>query len=182
MFNPNLSKHIRLEAQERAAAPPETLIDLICDLDRYVTVEPRLTSARWLETPGPRAGAKLVLETEIPFTIPVIRRLFRRTETVVTITDWVPPSHGRVELEGIGYAGHLAIDLLPVQHGSQVSITGLLRPTTRRASIAFRVISPLIESLASAAIKRGIQRADAALDEPSEPRIRPPAEPGQSHR
>lgn len=150
---------LALAATASTNAPPVALIDLVSDLDRYVAIEPRLCSARWLVGDTPAVGAQVVLETEIPFTVPIIRQLLHRSTTTVTITHWSPPNVARMDFDGGTFAGSVCVELTAMCDGSMVTVRGLLWPKSRALRLALRPIRHPLERLARRAIIRGIRRA-----------------------
>lgn len=159
---------VRLHAAVAVDVPAARLATLPYDFEHYVEVEPRLRSARWLTPGGPRVGARAEVIAEIPYTLPVLGRLFGPAEAIATVTEWSPPDRTAVRFEGRRFTGEAGVTLRERQNGSEVQIEGGVRPRARLARAALRTLSPVVERLATRAIRRGVHRAAAAVEDPAE--------------
>lgn len=159
---PSWQEGVRLHARVVAAADREALATLPFDFERYVEVEPRLRSAQWLTPGGPGVGKRAEVVVDIPFTVPLVRRVFASADVIATVTEWEPPQRSAITFESHRFTGHAQVRLLSLRDGCRVDVDGRVRPRARLAQVALRPLGPLVERLATRAIERGVGRAAAA--------------------
>jgi hypothetical protein len=162
-MRPSQSQDIRLKATVQTRASPAALAELPFDFDRYVEVEPRLRSARWLDGHGPHLGARAEVVADIPYRVPLVRLVFGAPEAVATITTWDPPRRVAVSFEARRFFGSSEIEIEACDNGAQVVIDGAATPRAQMGTRILRPVKPVIERLATRALERGIRRAAAAL-------------------
>jgi hypothetical protein len=154
---------VRLHAIVRTDVPAEQLARLPFDFERYVEIEPRLRSARWLTPGGPQVGARAEIVAEIPFTLPLLHRVFGAPEVIATVAEWAPPGRTAAWFEGRRFTGEAGISLSECIGGSDVTIEGHVEARALLGRLALRPLRPLVERLAARAIERGVHRAAAAV-------------------
>jgi hypothetical protein len=164
---------LTIYARVKATASPSAFIELVADLDRYVATEPRLLNATWLTGSAPGEGAVALLETDIPFTVPLVRRLLKRSTTRATMTRWRPPDEAELAIEGRSYVGGVAVHLEEMSGVTYVIITGSIVATSLPLALVIRSIPRYLERLAQRAVVHGVERADEALLGSPTPRLAP---------
>jgi hypothetical protein len=143
----------------------DELFALIADLPRYVEIEPRLVSARWL-TDGPLdAGAVAEIATDIPFSLTTMRRIFGVTSGLVTLMEWDPPRAMSARLESHAVVVRASVQLAESTGGSIASLQGVLVPLQRSMAVVIRPLRPLLVMLIRRSLERGLRRAERGLKE-----------------
>jgi len=156
---------IRLQASVWTRSSAEHLTELTFDLDRYVSVEPRLRSARWVNDAQPRVGARVEVVAEVPFSIPLVGALLGAPKGIVTVTRWLPCRELGVTFVAPQFTGCAVVQLRSIDQRTYVQVDGVTRARNRLARLALSPLSSKLEQLATRSISRAIGRIDAATSE-----------------
>lgn len=156
---------IRIEQRLTTDASLQSLLDVIARPDGYVASEPRLVSARWLDSGAPQVGAQGEVVTDMPFTVPLVRRLIRNPRGIVTVTEWSPPRRCACRFEGSGLEGAVTLDMLDEGARRRIDVNGVIAPTSGLAGMLLRPLHPQLERLAARSVRRGMGRLERYLAE-----------------
>jgi hypothetical protein len=156
---------IRLAATTHTHARSSELSALALDLNRYVSLEPRLRSARMLDSQPPKVGSEIEITAEIPFSVPLMRALMGPPQGIAKILRWEPDHELEIYFEASRFVGHVTVVLANQEQGTLVDVNGFARPHARLAQLALLPIKPLIEDLAKRSILRAISRIDQAISQ-----------------
>ncbi len=138
------------------------LCALATDLPRYVEAEPRLRRARWLDPGEVRQGMRAEVVGDIPFTLPLIRRVIGPPSGIATLEQYAPPGRFTYRLETDRAIGRLEASFADTAAGCVVEARGWIVPRQRLARLVLAPLGPLLREMADQAVARGLRRAVAA--------------------
>jgi hypothetical protein len=134
------------------------LCALATDLPRYVEVEPRLHSARWLGGEAPRPGARAEVAAEIPFTLAGFQRVVGPPRGIATLEEFAPPGRLVYRLDTPEAVGRLAATF----SDEHAAVEGWIVPRGRAGRLALAPVSGLAGEILGRAVRRALVRATAA--------------------
>ncbi len=146
-----------------APTSADALCALAVDFRRYESIEPRLTSARWLDDPPPRAGSRAEVLADIPFTIGAVKRAIGRPHGIATLWEFAPPGRLAYSLETPRAVGCMVAEFSQTKTGCDVRVRGWILPLRVPIQVALAPLTSILEPLASQAVRRGILRAANGL-------------------
>ena len=154
---------LRFHAEVELKVPGDDIFALADDLPRLVSIETHLAEARWV-TPGlTRAGSTAEIVAEIPFTVPLVRRLLGRTHGTVRVIEWDAPAALVAAYAGPTLEARVDVRVEDRGDGDIAIVRGQLEPRQRWAATLLRPLHPLLEVLVVRSIHRGARRLQAAL-------------------
>lgn len=156
---------IRIRQRVLSDVPLDALLATVAEPQRYVASEPRLVSARWLDPGGPRRGARGEVVTDMPFTVPLVRRLIGSPRGTVTVTEWAPPHRCACRFASATLEGELAVAIQARDGALVLDFDGVVTPRSRLAMLMLRPLRRQLERLASRSVRRGMDRMEQHLSE-----------------
>jgi hypothetical protein len=148
-------------------ADADALCRLAVDLERYTAVEPTLAHAAWLEGGPPRSGSRALVEGEIPFSVPLVRRVVGPPHGTATLERFEPPRVVEYSLSTRRADGVLTARFEQRDDATVVRAAGWIDPHSASARRLLRGLRGPLGQLAANAIRRGVLRAAAGLKAPA---------------
>jgi hypothetical protein len=154
---------LRFNAEVPLTVPGDELFALADDLPRLVSLERHLAEARWVTPGAARAGSAAEIVAEVPFTVPLVRRLLGRTHGTVRVIKWDAPVALVAVFSGPKLEGRVDVRVEDRGDRAIAIVRGQLEPRQRWAAPLLRPLHPLLEALIGRSIQRGARRVQAAL-------------------
>jgi hypothetical protein len=155
---------MRLIARARTRATPDQLVALLVDPSAWVSIEPRVTAARWNLPGPPRAGAVMRVRGLLRYRVPGAAKAFGQPEGELRLITWEPPATAVVVFQSTRAHGDATVALRTDGDRTEVHVNGWVRPNTRLAALALTPLESVLERRATRSIVRAIARLDAAGD------------------
>lgn len=154
---------LRIHQQLDLAVPASAVFIALADPEHLLKAFRHVRSADWLTDPPVRAGSTAFIETDVPFTLPVLRRLVGRTGAEVTVEAWEPSKQMDLRFQGLRVRGQVAMRFATSGPGCEARVYGELALRPAYADALIRPLRPLLERLIARSIERGVRRAEAAV-------------------
>jgi hypothetical protein len=150
------------------ATKPHDLLQLLVDLPRFATIEPRLVSAAWLPgVPPPNIGARAAARIRVNFSLAFIDRLFGNADVVATILEFDDQTRAVVQAEADGLFGTAVLTDETADGVDRVGVSVTVRLRNAPVRLLAWALREPIEERGRQAILRAIRRADHASDSPA---------------
>lgn len=152
---------IRVRQQVETRLPAAVLFEAFADPRAYVAEEPRILSARWIED-GPGLGARGEVVADIPFTVPLVRRLFGRCRGTLLLTSWAPPQRCAGSFSGGSFDGGGSVEVRDLGNARVVDVDVAFTPASKVVTLVLTPVRERLERLAANSISRGFARFERA--------------------